>query len=316
MKAAYIEEFGGNEKIVLGELPDPEPAKGEVQIAIQYSSVNPVDWKIREGCLVSVFNCQFPLVLGWDAAGTIAKVGEGVTAWKEGDEVYAYCKKDPVQWGTFCEKVCVPESFVAAKPKSLTMAEAAGFPLVALTAWQVFFDFAGLQEGASILIHGGAGGVGSVAVPLARYMGCTVFTTASARNHDYLLERGASEVVDYNTESIADWADRREPDGFDLILDCVGGEALEMSYDRVRPAGHLITIAAPINHQRASKRHVRSASLIVRPSGAQLSEIAHLIDSGILPTPDITEMPLDEIKEALDKNREGHTRGKIVIKIN
>ena len=142
MKAVYIEEFGGNEKVQIGEQPTPEPKKGEVQIAVQFSSVNPVEWKIREGWLKSVLPYEFPLILGWDAAGTVSKVGAGVTEWKEGDEVIAFCKKEIVQAGTYCAYVCVPADFLAPKPKSVSMAEAGGIPLVALTAWQALFDFA------------------------------------------------------------------------------------------------------------------------------------------------------------------------------
>ncbi|HYN39160.1 MAG TPA: NADP-dependent oxidoreductase, partial [Rhodospirillales bacterium] len=161
MRVMVIDGFGGAERLHPAELPAPVPAAGEVLIRIVCAGVNPVDWKIREGWLQSLFPHQFPLIPGWDAAGTIAAVGDGVEGFAIGDRVWAYCRKPEVQWGTYAEYVTMPADAVAPMPGSLDFEEAAAIPLVGLTSWQALFDAAGLAAGQSVLIHAGAGGIGS-----------------------------------------------------------------------------------------------------------------------------------------------------------
>ena len=201
MKAIVIDAFGGPDRLRAAEVPTPKASAGEVVIELACTSVNPVDWKIREGMLSGLFPHTFPLILGWDAAGTVSDTGEAVNEFSVGDRVYAYCRKPTVQWGTYAEYVAVPASAVAAMPANLSFAEAAAIPLVGLTSWQVLFDAANLRAGQTVLIHAGAGGLGSIAIQLAKNAGATVFTTASAANHEYVRSLGADHVIDYRTYS-------------------------------------------------------------------------------------------------------------------
>src|ERR1700733_2368139 len=190
MKAMVIEKFGHEEQLHLGDIPTPLPSDNEVQIQVLYSAVNPVDWKIREGLMKNFLPHEFPLILGWDAAGIVKAIGKNVKKFKVGDEVFAYCRKPIVKWGTYAEYVCFDADNIALKPNNINFAEAAAIPLAGLTAWQALFDFAKLKKGESILIHGGAGGVGSFAIQFAKHAGAKVITTASKQNHDYVKKLG------------------------------------------------------------------------------------------------------------------------------
>ncbi len=316
MKAVVIDEFGGKEKMRVDEMPAPKPGKGEVQIESAYAGVNPADWKIREGILDKLVKTEFPAILGWDVSGWVSEVGEGVDDFKEGDEVYSYCRKEVVQWGAFAEYVCVSAEHVAKLPKNLSFPEAAGIPLVGLTAWQALFDVAKLSKGQSILIQGGAGGVGSLAIQLAKWAGARVYTTASLRNHQYASELGADKAFDYHEMDIGKLQEEVEPKGFDVVFDCVGGKVFDQCITMVKRGGWLITICKPFIEDAIGQKHgIRTSFVFVRPNGGQLAEISKLFDTGHLRAPHITEYPLEDAAEALEKNREGHTRGKIVLKI-
>ena len=204
MRAVYYERFGGADVLTVGDLPDPQPGPGEVLIALQATSVNPIDWKIREGLFECVFDHRFPIVPGWDAAGTVAAVGTGVEGLSAGQAVYAYCRKPLAHAGTYAEYVTMSADAVAPAPASLTAGQAAAIPLCALTCWQSLVDFGQVQAGDTVLIHAGAGGVGSLAIQLAKHLGARVLTTASARNADYVTGLGADLVIDYTQEDYED----------------------------------------------------------------------------------------------------------------
>ncbi len=316
MKAVCIDAFGGIDKLHVQDVPTPKPIKNEVQIKIAYTSVNPVDWKIREGYLRDILPHAFPLIPGWDAAGLVSAVGPDVEDFKVGDEVYAYCRKPTVQWGTYAEYICLAEEFVSIKPQKLSLAESAAIPLVALTAWQALFDFADLMSGQSILIHAGAGGVGSLAIQFAKYAGAQVVTTASAANHAYVHDLGADDVIDYQTEDVYERVKKDSPDGMDMVFDCAGGAALKSGYDLVRPGGYLASIVEPVNKELADEKGIHVASIFVRPSGRELEEIARLLDRGEVRVPHIEVMSLKDAVSAQEKSRLGHKRGKIVLKIS
>lgn len=315
MKAMVIQEFGSVEQLHFENLPTPKPADNEVQIEILYTSVNPVDWKICEGLLKGRLPHEFPLIPGWDAAGVVAAVGKNVKKFKTGDEVYAYCRKPTVQWGTYAEFVCFDAENVALKPKSINFAQAAAIPLVALTAWQALFDVAKLKKGETILIHAGAGGVGSLAIEFAKNAGAKVFTTASKSNFDYVKKLGADVVIDYKTQDFAQEIKKQVPAGLEVILDTIGGKTLEQSLDLLKPQGRIVSIVAQVDPAVAKQKNIQFGYVFVRPNGQQLKLIADLIDTGKIAAPNIVEMPLSEATKACEMNMQGHTRGKIVLKV-
>lgn len=308
MRAVIINEFGGIDKLRMGNVPKPEALPGEVVIKVENAGINPVDWKIREGWLKNFLPHRFPLVLGWDAAGTIDSVGVGVEEFMPGDRVFAYCRKEVVQEGTFAEFVSVPASNVAKIPSNLSFEEAASIPLVALTAWQAL---KGLRKGQTALIHAGSGGVGSLAIQFAKLRGAKVYTTTGHTNIEYVKSLGADVAIDYTKE---DFSEVMEP--VDFVLDSVGGEVLEKSFSVIKKGGSLVTITdLHCDRTRGEPFGVDSRALFVSPNGEELAEIARLIESEKLQIPDIEVYPLEEVGTALEESRGGHTRGKIVLQV-
>ena len=315
MKAMVIENFGGAEQLHLDDVPTPKPADNEVLIEVYYAAVNPVDWKIREGHLKGLIQHEFPVILGWDAAGVIASVGKNVSQFKKGDEVFAYCRKPLIKWGTYAEYVSFDAGNVAIKPTNISFAQAAAIPLAGLTAWQALFDFAKLQSGETILVHAGAGGVGSLAIEFARQAGAKVYTTASQENHGYVKKLGAHVPIDYRRDSFAAKILSLEPQGIDVVLDCVGKQTLQDSFQVLKPNGRIVSIVEQVDPALAAKHKVHGGFVFVKPSGKQLAEIAELISRGKVIAPNIEEMPLTSAASAQEKIRQGHTRGKYVLKI-
>lgn len=315
MKAIVIEKFGGVEQLKFKKLPKPVPTSNEVLIKMKYTAVNPVDWKIREGYLKDRMPHQFPIILGWDAAGIIEEIGSDVKEYKIGDAVYAYCRKSAIQWGTYAEYICVDHTSVALKPQSLSFAQAAAIPLVGLTAWQSLFDAGQLKSGEAVFIQAGAGGVGSMAIQFAKSMGSKVFTTASAVNHDYVKNLGADVVIDYNQEDFLQVIKKHLADGVDLACDFVGGESLQKTLQCVKKGGRLVSILEQIDPKVANQYGITAHYVFVQPSGTQLHLIAGLIDQGKVLSPDITEMRLEDAAIAQEKSKEHHVKGKIVLQI-
>lgn len=315
MKAVTFDNFGMQDHPQFEEVPTPKPGPGEVLIQIKYAGVNPVDWKLIEGYLRKRLPHQFPIIPGWDAAGVIAEVGPQVTEFKVGDEVYAYCRKYVVQWGTYAEYVAIDEKSVALKPKTLGFKEAAAIPLVGLTAWQGLYDHGELKKGQTVLIHAGAGGVGSIAIAFAKNTGAKVYTTASTPNHDYVKSLGADIIIDYQKENFVQKMKTYEPNGVDLVLDCVGDKILEESYQVVKSGGRLVSIVNPINQELAKKYQLTGVFFMLKNSGKDLTSIAQLIDSGKIKIPEIKEYPLSQISDAWKQIQTHHTRGKLVLKI-
>jgi NADPH2:quinone reductase len=316
MKAITVESFGGIEKLHIADLPKPKIAENEVLIKINYTSVNPVDWKLREGYLKDRIPTVFPFVPGWDAAGTIAEVGKAVKDFKVGDEVYAYCRKEKIHDGTYAEYINVEAANVAKKPKNIGFNEAASIPLVALTAWQALFDFGKLEKGQTILIHAGAGGVGSLAIQLAKYFGAKVITTASLGNTDYVKKLGADLVIDYNNEAFVDIIKKAYPKGIDLVFDLLGRECLHDSAKVLKKGGCLVSIVEPLTPEEADQFKIRGEYCFVQPNGKQLAEITKLIEQKKLKVPHIQEMRLSDAAKAQELSRQGHIRGKIVLKVS
>lgn len=308
MKAVRIHEYGGPEVLRLEDAPIPVPAAGEVLIRVHAAGINPVDWKIREGRLRGRVEHRLPLILGWDVAGVIEALGPGVTQFKIGDAVYA--RPDIARDGGYAEYIAVRASEVALKPKSLDFIHAAAVPLAALTAWQALFDAAKLAAGQRILIHAGAGGVGSHAVQFAHWKGARVIATASARNADLVRSLGADQVIDYTQVRFED-----ETGDLDVVFDTVGEEVQQRSWKVLKKGGILVSILALAVPDDAAARGLRSAYVFVQPNAAQLGQIAELIDGGHVKPVVETVLPLSEVRRAHELSQSRHARGKIVLRV-
>lgn len=315
MQAVFIEDFGGPEQLKIGRMHIPIPESDEVQIKIACTAVNPVDWKIRIGLLKERMPHHFPIILGWDAAGTISALGRDVNNFKVGDPVFAYCRKSTIQNGTYAEYICLNAANVALKPKNISFAKAAAIPLAGLTAWQSLFDAAELKKGESVLIQAGAGGVGSLAIQFAKLIGARVITTAKQCNHDYVKSLGADMVVDYQKKLLKEEIQKFDPKGLSVVFDTLGGKALQESYTFLKPGGRLVSIVEKPDQTIAEKFKVKPFYVFVSPNGKQLQHISDLIQSGKVKPIRIQEMPLEKAAEAQEQNRQGHVQGKIILNI-
>ncbi len=307
MKAIIFNEFGSSSVLHEGEVPTPVAAKGEILIRVSHTSVNPVDWKIREGFLKTMFPHIFPISPGWDAAGVVESVGEGVTSFKRGDEVYAYARLPEVHSGTYAQFIALPEAAVSLKPKTLSSATSAGVPMVALTAYQVVHNVAKVAQGEQVLITGGAGGVGSYAIQLSNLLGGIVTSTTSTKNREYVSELGAKCIVDYTEASATSALQGAAPDGYDVIIDTVGGEALTEAVAFIKPGGRVVSV---VDTPKGGTFH------FVYASGQELTAIATLFDAGSLRAPETTVRSIREAAAAQDENRTRRIRGKVVLAVD
>jgi NADPH:quinone reductase-like Zn-dependent oxidoreductase len=306
MKAIVIHQYGGPEVLKYEDAPRPEPKDNQVLVKVIAAGVNPVDAMIRSGKYAKVFGTTLPLIPGYDIAGIVEKTGAKVTRFKPGDAIYAY----PMWGGGYAEYDVVDEAETALKPKSINFVEAAGVPLVALTAWQALIDAAKLSAGQTVLIHGGSGGVGSFAIQIAKTRGAKVIATASTPNQDLLKQLGADVAVDYTKQKFEDVAK-----DVDVVLDSVGKDTLARSYGVVKKGGFIATLVAELDQTELDKHGIRGASIAVRPNGAELAEIGKLIDEKKI-KPIISEvLPLTDAVKAQEKAAKHHTRGKIVLKV-
>src|SRR5437868_6682156 len=309
MKAIRIHNYGGPEVLKREDAPRPEPGKGEVLVRVHAASVNPIDWKVREGHMKDFWPHKFPLILGWDLSGIVEEVGPRVSQFKKSDEVYSL--PDPTRNGAYADYIVVREPELALKPNSLHHIRGAAVPLAALTAWQSLFETAQLQPGQRVLIHAGSGGVGHFAVQLAKWKGASVFATASTKNQDLLRDLGVDEPIDYTQQRFEDVARN-----IDIVLDTLGDETQERSWSVLKKGGNLVSLVQPPSEEKAKELGVRAALLGARPSGEQLSEIAKIIDSGKL-APIINRiLPLSEARRAHELSQSGHTHGKITIRVS
>src|SRR6202030_1339348 len=308
MKAVQIHNYGGPEVLKYEDAPRPEPQADEVLIRVHAAGVNPIDWKVREGHMKDFWPHKFPLILGWDLSGVVEELGRGVARFKIGDEVYSL--PDPTRNGAYADYIVVREPELALKPNSLHHICAAAIPLAALTAWQSLFDTAQLQPGQRVLIHAGSGGVGHFAVQLAKWKGAYVFATASTKNQDLLRELGVDEPIDYTQRRFENVARN-----IDIVLDTLGGETQERSWSVLKKGGNLLSLVQPPSDEKAKELGVRAAFVASHPSGAQLAEIAKIIDSGKLAPVIDRILPLSEARRAHELSQSGHVRGKIVLRV-
>jgi NADPH:quinone reductase-like Zn-dependent oxidoreductase len=312
MRAIAVSEWGGRDKLQLLELEPPPVAPDGVLVRVRAASVNPVDYKVREGKLAGAFPHHFPVILGWDAAGVVEQVGPAVTWFKPGDPVYGYCRRHELEYGTYAEFTTVPEGFLAHMPEGLSFEEAAALPLASLTAHQSL-ELLGLRGGEHLFLTGGAGGVGHIAIQLALARGARVIATASRENHDFLRELGA-EPLDYRDENVPKFVrELTDGAGADAAFDLFGGDGQEQAFASLRRGGRLVSIATPPE----KREHFESGYVFVRPSGYDLGEhITPLVHDGGL-RPHITAtFPLEEAAAAQEQLEAGHVRGKLVLKIS
>jgi NADPH:quinone reductase-like Zn-dependent oxidoreductase len=293
----------------------PEPGEGEVLVRVKAAGVNPADWKIRAGHLKDFLPHEFPIVLGWDLAGVVERVGYSARRFKVSDEVYAYCRRPVVRHGTYAEYVAIPESYLAFRPKAIDFEEAASIPLASLTAYQSVYDAVKLTAGESILILGASGGVGSFAVQFGRATGARVIALASQRNHAYLKELGASDTVDYAAGDFRAAVDALAPQGVDVVFDCVGPEALAKGYECLKRGGRVVSILVRDGRELANKAGATHHYVFVEPNVVELDHIRSLVDSGMLRSHLSGVYPLVDVAKAHEAMETGHTRGKIVLTV-
>src|SRR5437868_1909880 len=306
MQAVVAHEYGGPEKLKLEAVPVPEPKENEILVRVIASCVNPADPFILNGKFAKEFGTHLPLIRGYDMAGVVVKTGAKVTKLKVGDPVYAY-----LLWGGGWAEYCISnENESAIKPKSLSFIDASAVPLAALTAWQALIDIGKIENGQTVLIHGGSGGVGSFAIQIAKAHGARVIATASTANQDVLKQLGAEVAIDYTKQKFEEIAH-----DIDLVLDPVGRDTLARSYGVVKKGGIVVTIVSRCDQAELKKHEIRGASLSSHPDSGELGEITKLIDGGKI-KPIVTEvLPLTDAAKADAQAETHHTRGKIVLKI-
>jgi NADPH:quinone reductase-like Zn-dependent oxidoreductase len=308
MKAMVIYKYGGPEELKYEDMPEPVMNPDDVLIRVYSTSVNPIDWKVRQGMRKEGTQRSFPLILGWDVSGVIEKTGSGVSNFKVGDEVYA--RPDTSRNGTYAEYVAVRASEIFYKPKTIDHPMAAAVPLAGLTAWQGLFDHGKLQAGQRVLIHGAAGGVGTYAVQLAKWKQAFVIGTASGKNVSFLKDLGANEVIDYHKAHFEE--NLKE---IDLVFDTIGGETQANSLKVLKPGGILVSTVGIRDMEALKTRGLHGEQYMALSLPAQLKQMAELIDAGKL-KPVIAEvLPLKDAAKAHRLSEEGHTRGKIVLKV-
>ncbi|WP_024103903.1 NADP-dependent oxidoreductase [Dickeya solani] len=332
MKAFIIDRYGSKSSGRIGEMPEPEMRDDDVLIQVHAAGVNLLDAKISKGEFRLILPYRLPLVLGNDVAGVVVRVGSGVRRFKPGDEVYARPDQDRI--GAFAEFIAVKEDSLALKPVNLSMTEAASIPLVSLTAWQVLVDTAKLKKGQKVLIHAGSGGVGTLAIQLAKHLGAFVATTTGTSNVEWVKALGADVVIDYRKQDF-----ETVLRDYDVVLNSLGSDVLEKSLQVLKPGGQLISISGPPApefateqglswglkqvmrllsyriRKKARQRGIRYSFVFMRASGDQLREIGTLIESGVIKPVVDRVFPIDSTADALAYVETGRAKGKVVVKL-
>jgi alcohol dehydrogenase len=329
MQAAYIDQYSATEKMKIGEFPMPTVGDQDILVRIKAASVNPIDFKVKEGKLKFLRKQSFPLILGHDVSGEVVEIGKNVTKFEKGDLIFSRPRGGRI--GTFAEYIAIDQDDAALKPHDLTFEEAASLPLVGLTTWQVF-EIAGLQAGHKVFIPAGSGGIGTFAIQLAKLRGAEVWTSTSEKNESLVKSLGADHVINYKTQD--PW---NVLNNLDLVFDTLGGQELYKSFGAVKPNGWVISISGDPDHNTAkdmnlgpikslilrlvglkvnrlaSAKRVHYRFLFMKPSGPQLEQIKDLVEQKkIRPVVDKV-FPLSAIQEALDYSKSGRARGKIII---
>lgn len=308
MKAIRIHNYGDVDTLSYEDAPMPEPGPADVRIRVHATAVNPVDWKIRAGYLATMIPYKMPLTIGWDVSGVVEQVGAEVTHLSVGDAVY--CRPDITRDGSYAEYIVVRASEVASKPETLSHNHAAAVPLAGLTAWQALFDHARLKKGERVLIHAGAGGVGSFAIQFAKWAGAHVIATASSANEALIRDLGADEFVDYRSQRFEEVLAK-----VDVVLDTIGGDTLPRSIPLLNSGGRLFSVVATPDEASLAAVDATGGNFMVQPSSEDLGRIAKLIDDGTVRVLIDSVFPLSEARAAHTKSQTGRARGKIVLEV-
>lgn len=324
MYAMVMNEVGGPEVLQWAELPTPEPGPNEVLIKIACVSVNPADWKDREGHLARYYTYQFPYVIGMDAAGVVAQVGPGVTEYQVGDRVLTCSYHGKGKWGSYAEYVATPLQTVARLPDAIGFEAAATVPIAGLTAWQAVHDKGQVSAGQKVLVHGASGAVGSYALQFAKAQGAQVAATSSGAKAGYVRGIGADLVIDYKTQDIAEAIRQWAPQGLDAVIDCVSCGTLPDALELLRRDGALVSVPTLVGDgdvegdmKRAAQLGVRKIFSVMNDEVAyrDLVSILRLIEAGTVQTPPITLMPLQQAGAAHSLVKDGKVHGKIVLTV-
>ena len=332
MKAFLIDRYGKQETGRIGDMPEPDLRDDDVLIQVRAASINPLDSKIKSGEFKLILPYRFPLILGNDVSGTVVRVGARVSQFKPGDDVYA--RPDDDRIGTFAEFIAIKASSVALKPTNIGMVEAASLPLVALTAWQVLVETAKLKKGQKVLIHAGSGGVGTIAIQLAKHLGAFVATTTSTSNIPLVKALGADVVIDYRQQDFA--AVLRD---YDVVLSSLGSDVLHKSLQVLKPGGHLISVSGPPTpafaaargltwplsqvlrllsygiRRKAKRKNIEYSFVFMRADGAQLQAITALVEAGAIRPVVDQVFAFEDILQALAYSDSGRAKGKIVVQM-
>ncbi len=305
INAIQVHNYGNADQLKFEQIAQPEPKEGEVLVRVHAAGVNPMDWKIRSGALKDFMPKSLPYIPGDAFAGTIEKVGAGVTTFQVGQEVFGRGSQ-----GTYTQYAIAPANTTALKTKTLSFEEAATIPIGATTAWQGLFDHGNLQEGQRVLILGGSGGVGLFAVQLARWKGAHVISTTSTPNVDFVRSLGAETVIDYTQTQVED-----EVHDVDLVLDTVGGNALATAWPTLKRGGTLITIAGQPDEAKASQLGIHASRFSAQSTSELLAQFAKLIDEGQIKAIVGDTFSLNEAAQAQELSQKGHGRGRIVLHV-
>jgi len=308
MKAVVLREYGGPEALKLEEVPRPEPKDDEVLVRVIAAAVNPVDAYARQGMLSKRGLDKRPAIIGYDIAGVVEKTGARVTKFKAGDAVYAYLSI--MRGGGYAQFAIAKEGEMSLKPKNIDFEKAAAVPLAATTAWQALIDTAKINEGQTVLIHGGSGGVGSFAVQIAKARGAKVIATASSANQDLLKQLGVDQPIDYTTTKFQDVVK-----DVDVVLNCVRADTLPASYGMVKKGGVIVSITGDPDPAECDKRGIRCSGVMAHPDATVLQELTRLIEANKI-TPIVSQaFPLAKAARAHQQIETRHTRGKIVLRV-
>jgi alcohol dehydrogenase len=311
MKSAQINKYGSSEVIEINQSTfEPTVSSGKVLVIIKAAGVNPADWKIREGGLQQIISLQFPSTLGMDFSGVIKQVGEGISHsdFKQGDEVYGQAGVISGGSGAFAEMALANTESIAHKPKRLSHAEAAGLPLVGVSAWKALVENIGLSKDQKILIHGGAGGIGSIAIQLAKYLGADVATTVSTNDKQFVQELGAGQAIDYKTQNFEDILH-----DYDAVFDTVGGETYRRSFKVLKKGGVIVSMLEQPNSELMSQYGIKAIFQFTQADRERLTKLAQWVDQNNIRVNVEKKFSLDEAGDALDYQKDVHPRGKVVL---
>ena len=309
MRAIRIHQYGGTETLQLNQIDTPKINTDDILIKVKSSSINPVDWKIREGYLKDFIPYQMPVTLGFDVSGVVSEVGSEVTDFKVGDEVFS--RPDISRDGAYADYIAVKADEVAFKSSKLSFEQAAALPLAGITAWQCLVDVGQLQAGQRVLIHAGAGGVGHLAIQIAKAKGAIVIATASTANQELLTQFGADQAVDYTKGVLLE---QIEP--VDLVIDTIGGEVQNNSWALLKAGGMLVSIVDQPNEELAKQHNAKAAFVFIESSSRILRELNKLVEKDQLLPFIEHRFSLEQIADAHLQSQTGRTRGKIIIKVS